>query len=496
MKSLLPLVSKQWTYQLYPISHESSGTTSTGIAIPSSNFSIHCNSYILIIRRHNSAAMDYEDINVHIDNELQEGLGTGDLLCNELDSEFVKSIEKQISKKVDNVGHMFIDERNGQAMTDIIKHSLTDQENKFVDSILNDCKDSNTQLYTSDAPSCAANLRILLDDEVNVTMTDNETEAATQLQHSQLEQSLISSQLNEGSSSMHVQPVQDHGLTRRVNHAVEDFYIYAYQWFKMVHCNRPAELEVAGTGCRPLLELTPAQRSNVMTKADVGKFVKKEILSGRALTEQFMEAWTQTLLDSIKYAFLCPSCDAIVKNAETFEQHMIYFENGYVRCPYLCGKELARFRNLEKHLGTVHKFNRRKPVEGGEYECKEEGCGRTFTKKSGLTAHMVKAHQEGSRACRVCKVTFENGNAMRQHLLVRHGINAGEELPFVCDVDGCNVRCHTKRGVKNHKAISHKIYDQKYANHVRCTVKGCGQVFRTIQYLQRHVQKYHQTTEE
>lgn len=439
---------------------------------------------------------DYEDINVNIDDVFLDGLPTAHLTFNELDSEFVQSIEKQIAEKVDDAGHIIVDEHNDEAMTDIIKDSLTDKENKFVDSILNNPIDSTTQLYSSETPSCAANLGILLGDEIDVTMTNAQTEVGTQMEHTQMELALLGSQPKEGPSSMRAQAVQDHDLNRRVNHAVEDFYIYAYQWFDMVHCNRPAELELAGTGCRSLLELNTAQRSNFMTKSDVCTFVRREVSSGRDLTEQFMEAWTQTLLDSIKYAFLCPSCDAIVKDSGTFAHHMINFENGYVRCPYLCGKDLARFKNLEKHLGTVHRFNRRKKVEGGQYECQEEGCGRTFTKKSGLSAHMVQAHQQGSRACRVCKSKFQSGNIMRQHLLLSHGIKAGEKLPFVCDVDGCTVRCHTQRGVKNHKAIAHKIYDQKYANHVRCTIKGCGQMFRTIQYLQRHVQKYHQSSQE
>lgn len=115
-----------------------------------------------------------------------------------------------------------------------------------------------------------------------------------------------------------------------------------------------------------------------------------------------------------------------------------------------CGKSFDRPVRLEVHIRS-HKNER-------PYQCVEDGCGKTFLRAEHLKRHVQDKH--GDNKAYTC--TFDTGD----------GVLCGKSF-----TTGSRLRRHI---------AAHEAKEE-----TTCSEPGCGQVFRKIDTLQRHIRQYH-----
>lgn len=430
----------------------------------------------------------------------------------EIDPQLVRRMDQSIDTTVNAAGRG-VNGNSQLSMSRNIQAGLTSEQTRYIaetsrgatttssrlhgnGSSLRNVADRSPPLHTADdhQPSkrrrISANERSDLDDLDKILQSFTQpSNAGSSSMHAQ--QVLRHSTSNACSSSMHAQPVLDYSTQQLINEAVECFYRVAYKWFDMVPNFRRRRGEVRQQACKVLDMNGSGNSSRWLSRKDFARQIQNEMEEGNDVTKEFMESWARTLLRSNSFKFLCPSCDGLFRSSELFESHLIKVSSGKIRCPYSCGKDLARFDSVATHLKLVHKINRNKPAENGAFQCEERGCRMTFETAAGLRTHKGMLHYRQERRCRMCKKDFANKDIMLAHLLTVHGFKDGEPRLFACDVEGCESCFGSQKGVEKHKALTHKIYSSNPRSRFRCTVKGCGRGFITAEGLRNHLQRKH-----
>lgn len=442
------------------------------------------------------------------DHFLDFNTDVGDIF--EIDPQLIRTMDHSIDMTVNAAGRA-VSGNSHLSMSGNIQAGLTDEQTRYIARASPGTIGTNSHSYGNERSSRSAadrshplqynhqaskRRRISskesseLDDldEILRSFTQQSTAGSSSM-HSQ--QILRQFMPNAGSSSMHTQPVLDYSAQKVINEGVECFYRVAYMWFDMVPNFRRRRGEVREQACKALDTNESRNSSQCVSRKVIARQIQSEMEEGNNLTKGFMESWSRTLLRSNCFKFLCPSCDGLFRSSELFENHLIKVSSGKIRCPYSCGKDLARFDSIETHLKLVHKINRSKPAENGAFQCEERGCGMTFDTAAGLRTHKGMLHYRQERRCRMCKKDFANKDIMAAHLLTVHGLKDGEPRPFSCDVAGCESRFGSQKGVDKHKALTHKIYSSNPRSRFRCTEKGCGRGFITAEGLRNHLQKKH-----
>lgn len=192
------------------------------------------------------------------------------------------------------------------------------------------------------------------------------------------------------------------------------------------------------------------------TRVQVRNNFHSDLRNGARMNGTKPRVEAKRVLKAGKYTFLCPSCHTLFRDEPAFRDHMVVPETGAFRCPYHCSAESSSAKQLWLHMIRTHTSHKR-AILSGEFKCVSDGCQRSFTSAAGLKVHVKKAHDDGTRACRICKITLPNRAALEAHNLVVHQLEAGQQLPHACDVERCTARFASLRGLHRHKVLTHNM---------------------------------------
>ncbi|ELR11015.1 zinc finger, c2h2 type domain containing protein [Acanthamoeba castellanii str. Neff] len=210
-----------------------------------------------------------------------------------------------------------------------------------------------------------------------------------------------------------------------------------------------------------------------------------------------------------------PGCDAAFLTAQHLRRHQLQHRKDK---PYACGEpgcdaRFAKHGQLQRHLCTEHDH-------AFPYPCPEPGCAKgflhpsqlrrhiegAFGRQSELVKHRREAHSaaamalagdasaaaegpatKGEFACNTCGRTFTRKSGLTQHLRI-HEADSTQPL-FTCEKCGCS---YTK---KSNLATHMKVVHDGLRTFV-CEEPGCGKAFGYKHLLQRHTLAKHSPKEE
>lgn len=128
-----------------------------------------------------------------------------------------------------------------------------------------------------------------------------------------------------------------------------------------------------------------------------------------------------------------------------------------------------------------------------KYICDFDGCSKAFDRPVKLQAHVRTHTDDRPFACEEdgCDKRFFKAEHLKAHVQNKHS----NEANFVCsyvlstDTDGEDMQCGkaftTATRLKRHVAMHEEKED------LTCHEPGCGQIFRKMETLQRHIKKEH-----
>ncbi|CAI8971446.1 insecticidal toxin complex protein TccC [Pseudomonas sp. IT-P44] len=142
--------------------------------------------------------------------------------------------------------------------------------------------------------------------------------------------------------------------------------------------------------------------------------------------------------------FACPMCSQSFKQQGHFDRHMQQKHSGEKNHACVtCGRRFAQKLDLKVHELT----------HTGEKTFICEECGKGFRQPRGLRAHRQTHIGENSAVCFDCGSAFLNNSNLNTHWRASH---MGEKR-YKCDVQGCDSRYATRRGLTQHmKSRAHQ----------------------------------------
>jgi len=210
---------------------------------------------------------------------------------------------------------------------------------------------------------------------------------------------------------------------------------------------------------------------------------------------------------------MCPHCPRILKDIESFEDHVQAHIAG-TDTPYscdTCGRKFQRSANLRMHkkkhkisptpllcnlCGSIFqtefeykKHNRthqnektrvRKPVDNkpvvSNFSCLCNLCGQNFTSKYKYKAHVNRAHIDPDEllTCPHCPQTFVNVGVLDRHITLH--------LPPTFQCDHCDKKFHTNYYLKTHVKRKHVADSEK-----DFVCSQCGKGFANKETLEGHL---------
>lgn len=144
-------------------------------------------------------------------------------------------------------------------------------------------------------------------------------------------------------------------------------------------------------------------------------------------------------------------------------------------CPEAgCTSSFSRRDNLKRHMDS-HLPREQRP----RFTCAIEYCAREFVRARGLKRHM-KVHENGpAHVCEKCGDCFMKKWQLCKHLTEKHGA----EAPFVCSVDGCDVRFP--------RAELKRWHEQRKHNNYYCFDCDCLEPFTSLAQYRTHQEISH-----
>lgn len=402
-------------------------------------------------------------------------------------------VESDKNKNIEELNKMLNEYRSTAVETStedtLIDNLLAQMTEKDLELLQEVCSGQITvnedQTAVQTAAELIGQLRNQADEEDEIRPATTRRRIETQpgsSHHQDLEQTLTVRSSDVGSSAMHaVQPAQafsslprkrrsptvlEHTCLACLQDAIRHFYHTAYEWLEMAPPSSAADTTATEPLCVPEHKVRRIRgnrtKLQVFPKADVSSMLMKEMWKGRDLGNMMLvAAFARFFLDHHQFKDLCPSCGTFYKNNKAYSSHMVK-NDGKLQCLYRCGTTFTRTQALRLHMKTQHgrgteSYQRALKV----FRCVVPGCGQEFQSRAGLFRHTRNAHGSGLAPCPHCRIVLENPSAMNAHLLAAHGLQAGEPLPFACDVEGCTTRCRTENGVQQHKRLVHHIPQQR-----------------------------------
>lgn len=170
---------------------------------------------------------------------------------------------------------------------------------------------------------------------------------------------------------------------------------------------------------------------------------------------------------------LCPKCGKGFHTSSGLKQHLhTHKAVGQFKCG-ICNKNYKSRQSLKEHFRVAHSSNCHL------YVCTL--CGKSFTAKSTLLAH-IKIHN-GARlfACPECPKTYTRASYLRMHKLIHSGL--ARPRPHACNREKCDRTFTTKYSLLVHIAHTHSS-----ERPFKCEI--CSKCFATFSGLKGHKESH------
>lgn len=175
--------------------------------------------------------------------------------------------------------------------------------------------------------------------------------------------------------------------------------------------------------------------------------------------------------------FCCPEekCDKAFISLGDLKLHIMWHYN--IK-PFQCEEQGCTWSFL-----TQAKLNRhiKSHLKEKNFTCIYNDCGKQFSNKYNLSVHMKAHGRIKDHCCPVCPEKFDTNVSLELHLSKNHAADANPR--YFCEYPGCRFVCF----VRNH-LLTHSKYHT--AQTFPCTHIGCNKVFRSIQLLNKHLEKH------
>ncbi|KAL8162922.1 hypothetical protein V2J09_014411 [Rumex salicifolius] len=192
------------------------------------------------------------------------------------------------------------------------------------------------------------------------------------------------------------------------------------------------------------------------------------------------------LSHSLERSFTCPvdDCNANYRRKDHLNRHLLQREGKIFKCPAEnCNKEFTIKGNMQRHLKEFHDEKHSSPSGGkaeNKFICGKTGCGKEFKYESKLKtqeeSHITLDSVEVFCADPSCMKPFTNKKCLNDHIRTCHQhVN--------CEI------CGTKQLRKNIKR--HLCTHEDSPEEIKCSFKGCEQMFTTKSNLQQHINAVH-----
>lgn len=185
--------------------------------------------------------------------------------------------------------------------------------------------------------------------------------------------------------------------------------------------------------------------------------------------------------DERKYACDFPDCEKRFTSSTTLNDHKRQAHTGErpFECPS-CGKTFSGKTALRAHLVTSHTYDK-------HHSCPFDDCDKSYTGRSGLTAHLHTHNDEKLFICNFpgCGKGFSMSCLLRVHKRTHTG-----ERPFICVFPGCNKRFAQSGSLTKHQRLH--TGERPFA----CSYPGCTKRFIESGHLRKHERTVHGKTRE
>jgi len=172
---------------------------------------------------------------------------------------------------------------------------------------------------------------------------------------------------------------------------------------------------------------------------------------------------------SIKKKWACVECEYSSDRKNDYQRHIGTHLNVKTHQCGFCGRYFTLKGNLVAHIKTVH-------TKEHSHKCKT--CSKTFTQRGSLLKHQRSVHEKvKSYVCIHCGKTYPYNHILKSHMRTHTN-----EKPFACSY--CGKTFNNSSGLSQHKI---RMHTRAFA-HV-CQL--CGKGFMRPAELRRHLQKVH-----
>ncbi|XP_026057528.1 general transcription factor IIIA, b isoform X1 [Carassius auratus] len=171
--------------------------------------------------------------------------------------------------------------------------------------------------------------------------------------------------------------------------------------------------------------------------------------------------------------------------------------------PFACG-------DCEKSFSTRYQLTRHQLSHSGEkpYLCSVSGCSDAFSTPGTLRTHVAHVHHQ-TESCYVCNYQDCGKEFRKKKQRKLHTCEHTEELPFECDIEGCNDKFASSKALKGHwkrhegypcdeqycnfkgKTWSEYQKHKKTAHRVTLPCDQCKKIFHDAWFLQKHKKSVH-----
>ena len=224
--------------------------------------------------------------------------------------------------------------------------------------------------------------------------------------------------------------------------------------------------------------------------------------------------------DHTEEALRCEYCMTGMKGEKELEEHLGKGEGYMYRCGAKQAKEMLRMaksgerKAVCKVCGKGFKTKQQLSLHGSThnklkaFQCEVEGCSKSYSDGSGLSAHKKRAHEGAYHECPECGKRFGHKSHMTRHHKTVHK----EEKPYKCAKCGLqfgrnfSLTLHIKLVHEKIRAFKCKLCEKSFGQagdrkrHMEivhskirypCTWQACTHQALTRNHLKNHIRRAH-----
>ena len=251
----------------------------------------------------------------------------------------------------------------------------------------------------------------------------------------------------------------------------------------------PGNIEDLGLGKE---EQDDENNTKVQTKQEIKQLqVKAEV---KIEWQDIDEDKEDDLIDMTQNAYRChyKQCTKSFKSMESKQKHIIDdhwlgYSDYKTRQDFICNicDKTVKRRSLRNHLLACQKLSSLELQEkkdrmnvSKKFECEIEGCDYKALTKRGLYSHIKNKHTESRYFCDECDFS-----AFYQSIINKHKENSHSTQVVSCKEKFCNYTTSCRTNLVNHEKRVHQIY--------RCDKNDCYQIFSSYKLKQKHHERDH-----